>query len=162
MGIILSVLFIAVIIGWFKIQDGRASNHLNSHVGKIDYGKMNEDRILFLNRLKWQTATGEMVEIQMFQADIYRFIFQKPLTKKCMVDFAEYVSTLSMEQKSSIMQIWVWLYQHDIKFKLIFSWNPRCPIKYNLKNLLSPKRINKQLSAFNHDDIMPCPLETIK
>lgn len=46
MEIILSALFIAVIIGWFKLQDGRASNHLNSHVGKIDYGKMNEDRIL--------------------------------------------------------------------------------------------------------------------
>jgi len=46
MEIILSVLFIAGIIGWFKLQDDRASNHLNSHVGKIDYGKMNEDRIL--------------------------------------------------------------------------------------------------------------------
>lgn len=46
MEIILSVLFIAGIIGWFKLQDGRASNHLNSHVGKIDYGKMNEDRIM--------------------------------------------------------------------------------------------------------------------
>ena len=31
MEIILSALFIATIIGWFKLQDGRASNHLNSH-----------------------------------------------------------------------------------------------------------------------------------
>lgn len=46
MEIILSALFILGIVGWFKLQDGRASNHLNSHVGKIDYGKMNEDRIL--------------------------------------------------------------------------------------------------------------------
>mgnify|MGYP006894173262 FL=1 len=46
MEIILSVLFIAAIVGWFKLQDGRASNHLNTHVGKIDYGKMNEDRIM--------------------------------------------------------------------------------------------------------------------
>lgn len=46
MEIILSVLFILGIVGWFKLQDGRASNHLNSHAGKIDYGKMNEDRIL--------------------------------------------------------------------------------------------------------------------
>lgn len=46
MEIILSVLFILGIVCWFKLQDGRASNHLNSHVGKIDYGKMNEDRIL--------------------------------------------------------------------------------------------------------------------
>lgn len=44
MEIILSVLFIVAIVGWFKLQDGRASNHLNTHV--IDYGKMNEDRIL--------------------------------------------------------------------------------------------------------------------
>lgn len=46
MEIILSVLFIVAIVGWFKLQDGRASNHLNTHVGKIDYGKMNEDRIM--------------------------------------------------------------------------------------------------------------------
>lgn len=46
MEIILSVLFIAAIIGWFKLEDDRASNHLNTHAGKVDYGKMNEDRIL--------------------------------------------------------------------------------------------------------------------
>ncbi len=46
MEIILSVLFIAGIIGWFKLQDCRTSNYLNTHVGKVDYGKMNEDRIM--------------------------------------------------------------------------------------------------------------------
>lgn len=43
---LLTVLLILGIVGWFKMQDGRASNHLNTHVGKIDYGKMNEDRII--------------------------------------------------------------------------------------------------------------------
>lgn len=46
MEIILSALFIAGIIAWFKLQDGKASNYLNTHVGKIDYGKMNDDRIM--------------------------------------------------------------------------------------------------------------------
>lgn len=46
MEIILSVLFIAGIIGWFRLQDCRTSNYLNTHVGKVDYGKMNEDRII--------------------------------------------------------------------------------------------------------------------
>lgn len=46
MEIILSVLFIAGIVGWFKLQDSRASSHLNTYVGKIDYGKMNDDRIM--------------------------------------------------------------------------------------------------------------------
>lgn len=46
MEIILSVLFIAGIVGWFKLQDSRASSHLNTHVGKVDYGKMNDDRIM--------------------------------------------------------------------------------------------------------------------
>ena len=46
MEIILSELFILGIFSWFKLQDGRSSNYLNTHVGKIDYGKMNEDRIL--------------------------------------------------------------------------------------------------------------------
>lgn len=46
MEIILSILLIVGIVGWFKLQDGRANNHLNNHVGKIDYGKMNKDRIM--------------------------------------------------------------------------------------------------------------------
>ena len=46
MEIILSILFILAIVGWFKLQDARDSNHLNTHVGKIDYGKMNEDRLV--------------------------------------------------------------------------------------------------------------------
>lgn len=46
MEIILSVLFITGIIGWFRLQDCRTSNYLNTHVGKVDYGKMNEDRII--------------------------------------------------------------------------------------------------------------------
>lgn len=45
MEIILSVLLILGIIGWFKLQDGMASNYMNTHVGKIDYGKMNDDRL---------------------------------------------------------------------------------------------------------------------
>ena len=39
MEIILSVLFIAGIIGWFKLQEDRAINYMNTHVDKIDYGK---------------------------------------------------------------------------------------------------------------------------
>lgn len=46
MEIIASILLILGIIGWFKLQDKRASNYMNNHVGKIDYGKMNDDRLL--------------------------------------------------------------------------------------------------------------------
>mgnify|MGYP001096319326 CR=1 FL=1 len=46
MEIVLSVLLILGIVGWFKLKDVKASNHLNTHAGKIDYGKMNEDRIM--------------------------------------------------------------------------------------------------------------------
>lgn len=46
MEIILSLLFVAGMIGWFKLKDNRASNHLNTNAGKIDYGKMNNDRVM--------------------------------------------------------------------------------------------------------------------
>lgn len=46
MEIILSILFIVGIWGWFKLQDSKTSNYLNTHVGKVDYGKMNDDRII--------------------------------------------------------------------------------------------------------------------
>lgn len=44
MEIILSVLFISGIIGWFKSQDGRACNYMNNN--KIDFRKMNDDRLM--------------------------------------------------------------------------------------------------------------------
>lgn len=46
MEIILSILLVSLIVGLSKLQDGRAGKHLNTHVGKIDYGKMNYDRIM--------------------------------------------------------------------------------------------------------------------
>ena len=46
MEIILSARLILGIMGWFKLQDNRASDYINTHANKIDYGKMNNDRIL--------------------------------------------------------------------------------------------------------------------
>lgn len=46
MEIILSILLIVGIWGYFKNIENNASKHLNTHVGKIDYGKMNTDRIM--------------------------------------------------------------------------------------------------------------------
>lgn len=46
MEIIASILLILGIIGYFKIQDNKACNYMNTHVGKVDIGKMNHDRIM--------------------------------------------------------------------------------------------------------------------
>ena len=46
MEIILSILSILGIIYWSKLQYNRASNYINTHINKIDYGKMNDDRII--------------------------------------------------------------------------------------------------------------------
>jgi len=44
MEIILSVLFLIAIWGYFKLLDNKTCDYLNGH--DIDFGKMNDDRIL--------------------------------------------------------------------------------------------------------------------
>ncbi len=47
MEFILSALFLFCVFGLPNIIRGnRTTNYLNSHAGKIDYGKMNDDRIM--------------------------------------------------------------------------------------------------------------------
>lgn len=123
--------------------------------------KNNRHTQIFLDRLNWQTNTGEMVQIFRFKIDVYLFQFKTPLTGKCMTDFTGYIKQLSMTELKSVMKIWVWLYQHDVKFKLRFSYNTKLPFAYNIKHIGLPKKINKTLYAHGHDDIMSCQLDLI-
>ena len=116
---------------------------------------------MFLDRLNWKTNTGEITDIDEFQIDVYRFTFDLPLTKDCMKQFTEYIQTLSMTELRSVMMIFVWLYQHDVKFELKFGYNPRLPFKYNIKNIFEPRRIRKRLLSHGHEDLMSCPLDLI-
>lgn len=117
---------------------------------------------MFLDRLNWRTNSGEIKEIDSFQIDVYQFCFRPSLAKEHMTDFTEYVQSLNMGELRSVMKIWIWLYQHDIKFKIRFGYNVSRSLKYNLKNLLWPARINWLLLQCEHDDLMSCPLDTMK
>lgn len=116
---------------------------------------------MFLDRLNWKTNSGEMTDINEFQVDVYRFTFNPPLTENCMKQFTEYMQSLCMTQVRSVMKMFVWLYQHNVKFKLKFGYNPRLPFKYNIKNIFEPRKISKLLLSHGHDDLMSCSLERI-
>lgn len=115
----------------------------------------------FLNQLNWKTTIGEITNISEFQVDVYHFIFKTPLTKDCMKQFTEYLQDLPMTETRSVMKIFVWLYQHEVSFKLKFSYNPRLPFKYNIKNIFEPGRVRRLLLSHGHDDLMSCSLELI-
>lgn len=115
----------------------------------------------FLDRLNWKTNTGEMPDISEFQVDVYRFKFRPPMTGECMTDFTEFLQGLSLRQIHSVIQIWVWLYQHNVKFRMVFGYNPRLSLRYNIRNILQPGKINKLLLSREHDDLMSCSLEPI-
>lgn len=114
---------------------------------------------VFLNRLDWKINTGEMKNITVFQVDVFCFRFKDGLDDDVAKEFAVYLKRLNMEELRSTMKIFVWLYQHEVDFKLVFAWNPRLPARYNLKNLFTPKHVRDKLLAYGHDDLMACPIE---
>lgn len=113
----------------------------------------------FFTKIGWKIYTGEIPEINTFQVDVYEFVMQTPLTGSTLEDFINYIKTLDMTKLRSTMRIFVWLYQHEVYFRLRFGWNRRLSVKYNLKNLFMPMKVRRQLFACGHDDLMTCPLE---
>lgn len=117
---------------------------------------------LFFNKLKWKLQTGEMTGFTVFTIDVYTFRFTPALSDNMSQKFVEFAETLDMVQVRSVMMLFVWLYQHDIKFRLVFHWNKELPPGYNLKNILMPRKVRKTLYKCGHDDLMACPLEDLK
>lgn len=117
---------------------------------------------LFFNKLKWKLQTGEMSGFSTFRVDVYEFRFCPVLSEEISQQFVEFAETLDMTQVRSVMILFVWLYQHRIKFRLVFCWNKELPAGYNLKNILMPRKVRKTLYKCGHDDLMACPLEYLK
>lgn len=109
---------------------------------------------IFLNKLNWLANQGEMQNIDTFRIDIYQFRFKLPLNGELLTEFTKFIQNLPIAEIRSILKIWVWLYQHDVKFKLVFSWNMNLPIKHNLKNITRPGRFHRRMKTFTHDDLM--------
>lgn len=116
---------------------------------------------VFLNRLNWKINSGEMKEITEFQVDVYCFRFKNGLDDDTAKEFTRYLKRLKMDEVRSVMKIFVWLYQHKVDFRLVFRWNPRLPVEYNLKSLFNPKQVREQLLANGHDDLMSYPVESM-
>ena len=116
---------------------------------------------IFLDKLNWKTNSGEMQNITTFQIDVYKFIFKPPLVGSTMTDFTEYLQNLPMAETRSIMKIFIWLYQHEVKFKMKFSYSPRIPFKHNLENIGKPRKLRRLLLSYGHDELMSCPLEML-
>lgn len=115
----------------------------------------------FLTRLNWKVQTGELVKLTEFQIDIYRFSLEEPLIGKNLTDFTGFLQKLDMTKLRSVMMLFVWFYQHEIKFRLRFGYNPRLSFRYNMKNLFEPERVRKKMLECGHEDLMSCPLDLL-
>lgn len=122
----------------------------------------NERKVdIFLNRLDWKTNSGEIEGFSLFQIDVYCFRIKKGLDGEKAKAFSWYLKRLPMAELRSVMKIFVWLYQQEVDFRLVFRWNRRLPVEYNLKNLAAPRKMKKLLLANGHDDLMSCPLDLL-
>lgn len=116
---------------------------------------------IFLNRLKWKIHSGDLTQLDEFQIDVYLFRFKTPLIGNTLKEFVEFIQELPMKELRSVMIMFVWLYQHDVKFCMVFGYNFRLAFLYNIKNIFEPRRISKLLLSCGHDDLMSCPIRLI-
>lgn len=114
---------------------------------------------IFLNKLNWDANMGDIDQIDTFRIDVYQFVFKTPLEGKSLRAFTGFIKTLPMNHVRTVMKIWVWLYQQDIKFRLVFSWNENLSVLHNLKSLRGPGKVNRKLKSFTHEELMACKLE---
>lgn len=85
--------------------------------------------------------------------------FAEPLEGKILTAFTAFLKSLPMTEIRSILKIWMWLYQHDISFQMKFTWNKNRSMLYNLRRIYEPRRINKRLNRFRHEDLMAYSFE---
>ena len=121
----------------------------------------NRNTQLVLNRINWKFHTGELTFMTQFQIDVYRFVMKEPIDRMQAMEFLTFVRKLDARQQRSIMLMFIWLYQHQIRFTLTFGYNLRLPIRYNLKNILKPGQIRRCLMANGHEELMSCPLDLL-
>lgn len=114
---------------------------------------------IFLDRLNWKANCGGLNELCSFQVDVYQFCMADSLKDDVLKAFTDFLRLLDMRQLRSVMIIFMWLYQRDIKFTLKFRYNQNLPFWYNLKNIRKPRVIRKKMLACGHDDLMSEPVE---
>lgn len=107
-----------------------------------------------LNRLNWDVNMGNMQAMSAFRIDVYKFQFEEQLEGDVLKDFTNLLRSLPMHELRSILKIWVWLYQHEIAFKLVFSWNFHLPVWHNIVNRMKPGKFHRKMKSFAHEDLM--------
>lgn len=116
---------------------------------------------IFLDRLNWKANCGGLNELCSFQVDVYQFCMADSLKDDVLREFTNFLRLLDMRQLRSVMIIFLWLYQRNIKFTLKFRYNQDLPFWYNLKNMYKPREIRKTMRSCGHDDLMSEPVEHI-
>ncbi len=117
-------------------------------------GVNNPNVTIFLNRINWKANMGKMAQMDTFRVDVYQFVFDPPLRDETLMSFTKFIRKLPMREVRSVIKIWVWLYQHKIKFRLRFSWNGNLPVIYNLKHCMDPGNIDRKIKECGHENLM--------
>lgn len=117
---------------------------------------MDRNAQILLDRLNFDANAKNIEQIREFQISIYQFKFDNPLEGELMTEFTGYIRTLEMTKLKAVMQIWVWLYQHEAQFQMRFGYDRNKSFIYNIMNLSKPRTIRKLLLSHGHDKLMNC------
>lgn len=103
------------------------------------------DSDMLLQRLKWDTNTKQLEGIFELKIDCYTFRFRPNLTGCEQYAFLDFLETLNLASEHAILKAGIWLLQHNISFRLQFSWNRHLPWFWCLPKLWRPRKIYRLL-----------------
>lgn len=121
----------------------------------------NTNTDIFLNHMKWKTITKEFKDMKSLCIDCYAFKFKRPLLEQEQYTLFQYMETLDLTNEQNIVNIAIWLFQHEIPFHMSFQYNKSIPLSFNLSRMTRPKEIfnalEKQKDAVMAHNLMSSP-----
>jgi hypothetical protein len=120
------------------------------------YGAHDARRVL--NQAEWGIVNGEVGTLSMVQLDVFRFRFPDGMDRDAAEALISYMKAIRMDELRAVMKLWVWLVQHDVRFRLTSAWNGMAPVLHNLGGIFRAAYVRRRLGGYGHDGLMAVDL----
>lgn len=120
------------------------------------YGAHDARRVL--NQAEWGIVNGEVGTLSVVQLDVFRFRFHDDMDRDAAEALISYMKAIRMDELRAVMKLWVWLVQHDVRFRLTSAWNGMAPVLHNLGGIFRVACARRRLKGYSHEEIMAVDL----
>lgn len=121
-----------------------------------------QDTQRVLNQAEWGIVNGEVGTLSVVQLDVFRFRFHDGMDRDAAEALISYMKTIRMDELRAVMKLWVWLVQHDVRFRLTSAWNGMAPVLHNLGGIFRVACARRRLKGYSHEEIMAVDLQALE